>query len=125
MFGVFATLALLLSASGIYAVVSYAITQRTREMGIRLALGASKGALIKLVVREGMVFPGIGLLVGLVAALAFARIIAASLYQVSATDPFVVMRTVLILGAGSLLACLVPAVRATRVDPLTAIRADG
>jgi len=125
LFGVFAVLALLLSASGIYAVVSYAISQRTREMGIRLALGASKGAVIRLVVREGMVFPVVGLLVGLVVAFGLTRIIAASLYQVSPTDPFAVTRSVLILGAGSLLACLVPAVRATRVDPLTAIRVDG
>ena len=125
LFGVFAVLALLLSASGIYAVVSYAIGQRTREMGIRLALGASKGAVIRLVVREGMVFPVAGLLIGLVVAFGLSRIIAASLYQVSPMDPFAVLRSVLILGAGSMLACLVPAVRATRVDPLAAIRGGG
>ena len=125
LFGVFATLALLLSASGIYAVVSYATGQRTREMGIRLALGASKGAVIRLVVWEGMVFPTVGLLIGLFVSFGLSRIIAASLYQVSPTDPLAVMRSVLILSAGSLLACLVPAVRATRVDPLAAIRVDG
>lgn len=124
LFGVFGALALLLSASGIYAVVSYAINQRTREMGIRLALGASKRAVIVLVVREGMVFPILGLCVGLVASFALSRIIAASLYQVSATDPVIVLRSAVLLAAASIAACLVPALRATRVDPLTAIRTD-
>jgi predicted permease len=124
LFAIFATLAMLLSASGIYAVVSYAINQRTREMGIRLALGASKGAVIELVVREGMVFPLAGLCLGMVLAFALGKVIASSLYQVSPTDPFIMLRTVLILLGGSALACLIPALRATRVDPLTAIRAD-
>lgn len=124
LFGVFGLFALMLSASGIYAVVSYAINQRTREMGIRLALGANKRAVIQLVVREGMVFPVFGLCVGLIASLALSRLIAASLYQVSATDPLIVFRSAALLGIASVAACVVPALRATRVDPLVAMRAD-
>lgn len=124
LFGIFGVLALVLSASGIYAVVSYAINQRTREMGIRLALGASKRAVIELVVREGMTFPMVGLVVGLVASFALNRLIAASLYQVSATDPLIVIRSAALLAIASVVACAVPAFRATRVDPLVAMRAD-
>lgn len=125
LFGIFAALALMLSASGIYAVVSYAVGQRTREMGIRIALGASKAAVVKMVVREGMVFPAVGLSVGLLLALALSRVVAASLYEVSPTDPAVIVRALCIIIAGSVFACLLPALRATRVDPLTAIRVDG
>ncbi|MEO7996329.1 MAG: ABC transporter permease [Gemmatimonadaceae bacterium] len=124
LFGIFGGLALLLSASGIYAVVSYAINQRTREMGIRLALGASKRAVVQMVVREGMVFPVVGLSIGLIASFALSRMIAASLYQVSATDPLIVFRSAALLAIASIAACLVPALRATRVDPLVAMRAD-
>lgn len=124
LFGIFGVLALLLSASGIYAVVSFAINQRTREMGIRLALGASERAVIQLVVREGMLFPAVGLTIGLIGSFALSRAIAASLYQVSATDPVIVLRAAALLAFASVAACLVPAFRATRVDPLVAMRAD-
>ncbi|MGV3707306.1 MAG: ABC transporter permease [Gemmatimonas sp.] len=125
LFASFGMLAMLLSASGIYAVVAYAINQRTREMGVRLALGASNGAVVSLVVREGMMFPLAGLTVGVVLALALGQVLAASLYQVSPTDPMLLLQTIAVLVGGSLLACLVPALRATRVDPLTAMRAGG
>lgn len=123
-FGAFAVLALLLSATGIYAVVSYAIHQRTREMGIRLALGATRSAVLRLVIREGMAFPIAGLITGLVASLALGRLIASSLYELSPSDPLVLFRTFALLVAASVAACAVPAWRATRVDPLIAIRAD-
>jgi putative ABC transport system permease protein len=124
LFGVFAVLALLLSASGIYAVVSYAIHQRTREMGIRLALGATNAMVLRLVLREGMAFPLVGLGVGLVASLAMSRVLVSSLYQVSPTDPLIMFRTVAVLLLAAMAACAVPAWRATRVDPLVAMRAD-
>ena len=124
LFGGFAFVALLLSASGIYAVVSYTINQRTREMGIRLALGASTVALIKMVVREGLSFPVLGLCVGLVISVALSRIIGASLYEISPTDPWVILRTVAQLLTASALACLGPALRATRVSPLVAMRGE-
>ncbi|MEP6781507.1 MAG: ABC transporter permease [Gemmatimonadaceae bacterium] len=124
LFGAFAIVALLLSATGIYAVVSYAINQRTREMGIRMALGATNVAVIRLVIREGMAFPVLGLLIGLVTSLSLSKLIAASLYEVSPTDPWVVARTIGVLFAASIVACLVPALRATRVDPLVAMRGE-
>ena len=124
LFGGFAIIALLLSATGIYAVVSYAINQRTREMGIRMALGATNVAVIRLVIREGMAFPLVGLLVGLVTSLSLSKAIAASLYEVSPTDPWVVARTIGMLFSASIIACFVPALRATRVDPLIAMRSE-
>jgi predicted permease len=124
LFGGFAAVALLLATSGIYAVVSYAVRMRTREMGIRLALGATAPAVIRLVLREGMGFPAIGLVVGMGAALMLGGTLRAVLYQVSPMDPGVLAGAVVLLLAVSLVACLVPARRATRVDPLVALRAE-
>jgi len=124
LFGGFAVLAVVLSASGIYAVVSYAIGQRTREMGIRLALGATNGMVWRLVLREGMAFPLVGLSVGLGASLALSRVIASSLYQVTPTDPVILFRTLALLLLSAVAACAVPAWRATRVNPLVAMRAE-
>jgi ABC-type antimicrobial peptide transport system permease subunit len=105
-------------------VVAYAVNQRRREMGIRLALGATAGAVIRFVVRGGMRFPIIGLVVGVAGSLAMSRVLSSSLYEVSPTDPLVFARTVALLLVVSAAACLVPAVRATRVDPLEAMRAE-
>jgi putative ABC transport system permease protein len=124
LFGGFAALGLLLATSGIYAVVSYAVSMRTREMGIRLALGATAPAVIRLVVREGMGFPAAGLVAGAVAAFMFGGALRGVLYQVSPTDPGVFAGALGLLLAVSLVACFVPARRATRVDPLVALRAD-
>ncbi len=124
LFGVFGAAALLLAASGIYAVVAHAVAQRTREMGVRLALGASRGDVVRLVVREGMALPAVGLLAGIVAALALTRLLRASLYDVTPTEPRVFAAGVATLLAAALAACLVPARRATRVDPLEALRAE-
>jgi putative ABC transport system permease protein len=120
----FATVALFLAASGIYAVVAHAVGQRTREVGIRLALGASPAAVARLVVREGLALPIVGLLIGVFGALAVTRILRASLYEVSPTDPGVFAGTVAVMLGAAVLACLIPAFRATRVDPLVAIRTD-
>lgn len=124
LFGGFAAVALLLATAGIYAVVAYAVSQRTREMGIRMALGARPATVVRLVVREGMTFPLAGLLVGVIAAAASARVLRASLYEITPTDPAVFAATVTLLLAVSVIACLAPARRATRVDPLEALRAE-
>jgi ABC-type antimicrobial peptide transport system permease subunit len=122
--GGFATVALLLAASGIYGVVAYAVSQRTREMGIRLALGATPGAVLRLVVREGMALPLTGVAIGAAAALGLTRILRASLYGVTPTEPrvFAAMLGLMLLVAVA--ACLVPARKATRADPLEVLKTD-
>jgi ABC-type antimicrobial peptide transport system permease subunit len=93
-------------------------------MGIRIALGAQPAAVVRLVLREGMAFPVVGLVAGFAASLALARVVRASLYQTAPTDPVILTVTIAVLLAISAVACLAPARRATRVDPLEALRAD-
>ena len=124
LFGGFAVLALLLSASGIYAVVAHAVRQRTREMGVRLALGSSPRRLLGLVVTEGMVHPVIGLLLGVVLAVSLAGAMRASLYGIGPTDPRVFAAAVALLLLVAASACVIPAGRAARVDPMQSLRAE-
>jgi putative ABC transport system permease protein len=124
LFGVFAAAALLLAASGIFAVLAYAVTLRTREFGIRIALGAESGRLVRQVLREGLAFPLVGLVVGMAASVAATRVLRSSLYEVSPLEPAVFFATAVLLLLVSALACVGPALRATRSDPIAALRAE-
>jgi putative ABC transport system permease protein len=118
----FGLLALLLAAVGIYGVLSYAVTERRREMGIRLALGARPRDLLRLVVGQGMILTLIGLIIGVGASFALTRLIENLLFGVSPTDPLTFIVIPLLLAGVALLACWMPARRATRVDPLAALK---
>jgi putative ABC transport system permease protein len=122
--GIFAAAALALAAVGIYGVISYAVAQRTREIGIRIALGADRSDVLRLVVGEGVTIAGVGVVVGLGAAFALTRWMASLLFGVSATDPVVFASISLLLAAVALLASYLPARRAMRVDPMISLRCE-
>jgi predicted permease len=121
---IFAGVALLLAAIGTYGVLSYLVTERQREIGIRVALGASSGGIVRLVLRQGLSIAILGVAFGVVGALALARVTRSLLFGVSPTDPFTYVAVGLVIIGVALLACMVPAQRAMRVDPLVAIRND-
>ncbi len=122
--GTFAGLSLLLAAIGIYGVIAYAVSQRTREIGIRTALGATRGNIVRLVLRHGLVLTAIGLVAGIAGAAALTRLMASLLFGVGSWDGLTLLVVATILGSVALLACLVPARRAARVDPIVALRTD-
>ena len=124
MLGVFAGIALLLAIVGIYGAVAYTVEQRTGEIGVRMALGAQTQDVMRLVVRQGMNPVLIGLVVGLAATFAVGRLLTAQLYQISPHNPFLLGATATVLALAALLACLIPARRATLVDPIQALRTE-
>ena len=122
--GVFAVGALLLAAVGLYGVISYSVAQRTREIGIRTALGATPKNILRLVLGNGMVLTAVGLLFGLGGAIGLSQIIASLLFNVGKYDPLTLIVVGVILGLTSLFACILPARRATKVNPIIALKCD-
>jgi ABC-type antimicrobial peptide transport system permease subunit len=122
--GLFAVLALVLGSVGIYGVLSYTVSQRQREMGVRLALGARPPEVLWMVLRSGMTLAGLGVALGVVGALVLARVMASILYGVAPHDPLTFGAVVVVLLGVALVACLVPARRAMRVDPAITLRGE-
>ncbi|HYT59778.1 MAG TPA: FtsX-like permease family protein, partial [Haliangiales bacterium] len=118
----FAIVALLLAAIGLYGVIAYAVAQRTRELGIRMALGAQRDNILWLVLRQGLNLVLVGVAIGLVGALVLTRFLSGLLFDLKPTDPPTLIATSLLLVAVASLACWVPARRATKVDPMVALR---
>jgi putative ABC transport system permease protein len=121
-FGIFSTLALVLAAAGIYGVMAYSVVQRTQEIGIRLALGAQRSDVFKLILGQGTLVTVLGLTLGVAGALALSRLMTSLLFEVAPTDPLTFAAVTICLTIVSLAACYIPARRATRVDPLVALK---
>jgi len=122
--GGFALIALLLAAVGIYGVLSFAVSERRQEIGIRIALGARRFDILRLIVGQALALTGAGMLIGLTGSLLLTRFMTNLLYGVSPTDPRIMLLVAMALTLVALLACYIPARRATKVDPLVALRCD-
>jgi putative ABC transport system permease protein len=120
----FGALALVLSAVGVYGVLSYSVNQQTREIGLRMALGAQRGDVMRLILGQGLRLTVVGLGLGILAALALMRVLVSLLFDVRAYDPSTYTAVTLLLTVVALLACYIPARRAMRVDPMVALRYD-
>ena len=124
LFAVFASLAVCLAMAGVYGVMAYVVAQRTRETGVRIALGATTGSILRLVLGEGLILTGLGIVLGLATAVAASRLLASMLFQVRPNDPLVYLSVAVLMGAVALVAGYVPARRASKIDPLSAIRQE-
>jgi ABC-type antimicrobial peptide transport system permease subunit len=122
--GGFAGLALVLASIGVYSVMACIVTQRTAEIGIRMALGASPGAVLGMVLKQGLRLAAIGIAVGVAAALAVTRLMQQVLFEVQPHDPAIYAALAILILAVACVACWIPARRATRIDPITALRAE-
>ena len=120
--GVFATAAMLLATLGVYSVIAYVVTQRRQEIGVRVALGAQSADVLRMVLRQGFMLAFIGIAVGTVAALLVGRLLSRFLFGIAPTDPVAFGGVILVLAVVALLASFIPALRAARVDPMTALR---
>jgi len=118
----FALTALLLAGLGIYGTISYVVSERTNEIGIRLALGANRGKILQMILRQGLELAIVGAAAGLVCALVVSHLMAGLLYGVTPTDPLTFLGVTLVLTVVALAACYIPAIRAMRIDPLVALR---
>jgi ABC-type antimicrobial peptide transport system permease subunit len=121
---VFGVLAQLLASIGLFGVMAYAVSQRTREIGIRMALGAARGEVLAMIVRQGLTLTLIGITLGLVGAFAFTRVLQNQLFAISPLDPVTFIAVSALLVIVALLACWLPARRAARVDPMVALRCE-
>ena len=121
---IFAGVALALTVIGLYGVINYLVSQRTAEIGIRMALGAQVHHILQLILKQGVVMIGLGVFIGSVAAVVLMRLMSHLLYGISATDPLTFIVIGLLLTFVALVACLIPARRATRVDPVIALRSE-
>jgi ABC-type antimicrobial peptide transport system permease subunit len=124
MTGLFGILALVLAAVGLYGVTAYTVERRTNEIGVRMALGANRGNVVRLVLRGAFSQVLLGLLIGIPASIACSRLIATQLYQVQGWDPFVLGGSVIALGVCALFASIIPAQRAASIDPVNALRTE-
>jgi putative ABC transport system permease protein len=124
LFGIFGGIALLLAVVGVYGVKAYAVARRTREIGIRMALGADRRDVFALIMKQGALQTGFAVGIGLLLALGLGRVLARMLYQVSPSDPIALLASSVMLGSAALLACYLPARRAMRVTPMSALRTE-
>jgi len=122
--GIFAGLAVCLAMAGVYGVMAYLVTQRAPEIGLRMALGADRGRIVRLVLARGVTLAGAGIAVGFLGALAATRLLQSMLFGITATDPLTYGAMAVVVAAIALLACAIPAWRAATVDPLAALRQD-
>jgi len=120
--GSFGALGLLLAMGGIYGVISYGVTQRTREIGVRMALGAQPGNVLRMVIREGMLLAGAGIIAGIAGALALGRVLQSFLFEIKPTDPTTFVGVAFALAIVAMAACYIPAWRAMRIEPMEALR---
>jgi putative ABC transport system permease protein len=126
LFSLFAAIGLVLALAGIYSVLSYLVSMRTREIGVRMALGAQASDILRLILRAGGKLVGMGIVIGILASFATARLLGSqlNLFKVSAADPVSFLGVLVLLGIVTTVACFIPARRATKVDPMEALRYD-